>query len=106
MKESLFQSPEIDELHSLLNSKDNAPRRGYRRNVEIYELVCYVNNIIACYLSHNEKPIPVFIERAKIFLKEHGSAEWKEYCELVGKYLATLENHLSKHGVDINVENQ
>lgn len=51
-----------------LNSKSFVPGRGFRRNVTLYELVCYINNIVACYVSKNAEPIPVFIACTKAYI--------------------------------------
>lgn len=47
----LFQSDEIWKVIESINSEEFSPKLGFRRNKSIYELVCYVNNIIGCYLS-------------------------------------------------------
>ena len=101
MSNKAFQSIELDEWHRKLNSKEHAPARGYRRNVTVYKLVCYVNNIIGCYLSHNDHPITVFIGRAKQFMHDNPAEEqWLEYYEMVNQYLNSLEGHLVENGID------
>jgi hypothetical protein len=63
----------IDSFHQNLNHRDSVPERCYRRNNMHYRLVCYVNNIIALYLSSYFDAIPIFINRAfkeLIFLKK------------------------------------
>ena len=83
MDEKLFESEEINAWHKKLNSKEHSPRRGYRRNVRVYILVCYVNNIIGCFLSHNEGPIPVFLGRARKHMTDFpDSGEWHEHYKM------------------------
>lgn len=97
----LFESDEIKQLQGVLNSKELAPRLGFRRDAVVYPLVCYVNNITGCYLSKNIEPIPLFIERARIHMQEIPAIdEWFEYYGLVAKYLDLVENHLKDFGVD------
>jgi hypothetical protein len=64
----------IDSFHQKLNRRDSLPEGCYRRNNMHYRLVCYVNNIIALYLSSEFNGIPIFINRAFkeiIFLKRY-----------------------------------
>lgn len=97
----LFESEEISSLQVLLNSKEFAPSRGYRRNVTVYTLVCYVNNITGCYISRNEEPIPIFIGRARDHMRDFpADEEWDRYYDLVSKYLDQIESHLNNYGID------
>lgn len=99
---SLFASRKIDGMHEQLNSKSFAPSRGFRRNVAVYELVCYINNIVACYVSKNIEPIPVFIARAKRYIANaKHSEEWQTYYEYVSLYLNEVENHLVENGINV-----
>jgi hypothetical protein len=52
-------------LRKKLNSPDILPPRAYRRNVPIYELVCYVNCFIGCRMSDNHEDAQIFRDRAK-----------------------------------------
>lgn len=100
---ALFESEKVRNIQALLNSKKIAPSRGYRRNVSVYSLVCYVNNITGCYLSRNEEPIPIFIGRARQHMVDFPAGnEWEGYYELVSSYLDLLESHLKRHGIDTN----
>ncbi len=102
MDKKLFDSEEINDWHKKLNSKECLPQRGYRRNAGGYALICYVNNIMGCYLSCNEGPIPVFIGRARQHMTDYqDNEEWHEYYEMVKKYLHTVETYFAKHGVDM-----
>ena len=103
MIEQLFESKELDVLHQKLNAPANIPPRGFMRNVVIYELVCYVNNIIGCYVSRNVEPIPIFIERSHIFVEKNSKdcTDYKEYIDLVLNYLELLEAHLKQYGVKL-----
>lgn len=94
---------DIDLWHKKLNSEKNAPSMGYRRNVVVYKLVCHVNNIIGCYLSNNFKPIPIFIERARIHIEENAKeTKWREYHKMVLSYLRDIELYLIQN----NLSNQ
>ena len=103
MNKELFHSEELDSWHKEMNAEENIPHRGFRRNVVIYELVCYVNNIIACYLSENVTPIPIFIERSHIFIKEQSKnyTDCEKYLNKVNLYLKVLENHLKNNGIEL-----
>lgn len=99
----MYKSDVIDELQKKLNSQEFVPARGYRRNVTIYSLVSYINNITGCYLSENSKPIVVFIDRARNHMTEYPpTEEWREYYEMARSYLDMVENHLRENGIDIN----
>ncbi len=101
MNSKIFDSIEIENYHRKLNSVSNSPQYAYRRNARVYDLVCYVNNIIGCFLSHNERPIPVFINRARKHMTEFPkNEELTEYYDLVTNYLNEVEKHLHFHGVD------
>lgn len=90
-----FESSLIAELQDKLNSKEFAPRRGYRRDVHVYELVSYVNNITGCYLSRNADPIPVFIERARGYMEDNQATnDLLAYYDLVSKYLSAVERQI------------
>ncbi len=82
----------IELLQKKLNARENVPRLGYRRNVSVYELVCYLNNITGCYISKNFGPIPVFIERARNYINENEAEELMEYYNLASEYLNTIED--------------
>lgn len=98
---TLFHSRKIELMHEQLNSKALVPGRSYRRNVVVYELLCYVNNIVACYVAKNEEPIPIFIGRARTYLASaKPSEEWSGYYAYVEQYLNEMEMHLIDHGVD------
>ena len=99
---TLFTSSKIDGMHEQLNSKGFAPIRGFRRNVTVYELVCYINNIVACYVSKNAEPIPVFIGRAKAYIASaKPNEEWQVYYEYVSHYLNEVESHLIENGISV-----
>lgn len=95
----LFESKDINELQTLLNSKEYTPPRAYRRNVRVYTLVCYVNNITGCYLSKNAEPIPLFIERAKQHMQNFlPNDNEKLFYQIVSNYLNLVETHLYTQG--------
>jgi len=86
----------IDSFHQNLNHRDIVPERCYRRNNMHYRLVCYVNNIIALYLSSEFNVIPIFINRAFkeiIFLKKilkENKRKIPPYCNFVLEYLKLM----------------
>jgi hypothetical protein len=92
----------IEALQRELNAKQRVPCRAYRRNVSVYELVCYVNNITGCFLSNNINPIPVFIKRAKEYMEENQKAELKDYFILVTEYLTAIEEHIDRRKTEKN----
>jgi len=96
----LFESDDLARFIKLLNTEDLAPKDGFRRNKSIYELVCYVNNIIGCYMSQRVDPIPIFISRIRIYLDESTiGPEDEEYCMQAREFVGVLENHLESNGV-------
>jgi hypothetical protein len=100
MNDKKFESEKIEAWHKKLNSKELRPDIRYRRNAGVYPLVCYVNNIVSLYLSHNEDPIPVFIGRARKHMKKYPDTEnCFEYYKMVTNYLDEIENHLKNHGM-------
>ena len=86
----------IDRFHQKLNHKDSVPEGCYRRNNMHYRLVCYVNNIIALYLSSEFNGIPIFINRAFkeiVFLKKilkENKREIPPYYNFVLEYLKLM----------------
>ncbi len=89
---------ELEDIQKALNSKEFSPRKGYRRDVAIYELVCYVNNITGCYLSSNLEPIKIFIDRAKIYIEDNKNDKINsDYFNLVSKYLKLMEEKLEQN---------
>jgi len=90
--------PELERIQKALNSKELSPRKGYRRDVAVYELVCYVNNITGCYLSGNLEPIRVFINRARVYIEDNEKDEInRNYFLLVTRYLESMEEYLENN---------
>ncbi len=86
-------------LEVKLNDENIVNAKWYRRNSIAYPLVCYVNNIIALRLSGNKECIPVFIMRARKFIKSNYSASLNEvYIAYVTKYLDQLETTMDVKG--------
>jgi len=99
----LFESEKLDEWYRKLNSEECEAPRGYRRDVVVYELVCYVNNIIGCYLGRNIKPILRFIERSRLYMERVPPKEnLEKYYTMVDNYLTDLEHHLKSNGVNLD----
>jgi hypothetical protein len=86
----------LKEFHAFLNSPSLVPEQYYRRNKVSYALVCYVNNIIALFLSKNYEVIPVFISRAAAHMAENPPSEGSAaYYKLVENYLAQMSFFVS-----------
>jgi hypothetical protein len=71
-----------------LNSADYLPREAYRRNHEVYELVCYVNCLIGCRISGNTEGEELFKSRVKQYMDNHPpTGEVKKYYDAVSMYV-------------------
>ncbi len=100
MTKSLFESSALDRWHRVLHAKENVPPMGFRRNVSIYALVSYVNNIIGCYIGHNAEPIVLLMQRGKKHMSNNPpSEEWRRYYEMASEYFEAMEQHLRANGV-------
>jgi hypothetical protein len=72
-----------------LNSQDYLPAGAYRRNHEMYELVCYVNCLIGCRISANAEGESVFQSRIKRYMDQHPpTAKNQKYYGLVSSLIA------------------
>lgn len=72
-----------------LNSPDYLPPGAYRRNHEMYELICYVNCLIGCRMSGNSEGEGMFEKRIKEYMDGHQpSPEMEEYYNIVSSYVA------------------
>lgn len=95
------QEKKVEVWHQRLNADGEVPPRWYRRNAVEYELICYINNIIGCYLAHNYKAIPLFIQRCKGFLNRYTVKEEDTHCfEHISEYLLDLESLMKLHVPD------
>ena len=63
---------------------------AFRRNVPVYELVSYVNHIVACYVCGNFDPINIFIDRARNYI-EKNPVEDKDYYSKLECYFKDME---------------
>jgi hypothetical protein len=74
----------MDSLLLKLNSAEYLPASAFRRNHQIYELVCYVNNLIACKLSENHDGLSLFKSRILEYTSCHPPApDSEKYYELI-----------------------
>jgi len=87
----------ISTLQAQLNEPSNLPEKAFRRNVAVYELVCYVNIITGCMLSKNWAPIPIFIERCQHYMSENRETTGSVYYSLVKEYLGVVEKYIQSH---------
>lgn len=91
MSKGSEKSAKIHHLQVMLNKPGNLPRKAYRRDFGIYELVCCVNNITACYISENYDPIEILAQRAKEYIDRNDSPENGRYYAIVLEYLKELD---------------
>ena len=84
-------SAELSRLHSILNSEEVVPGTAYRRNMAIYELVCYVNCLIGCVESDRRHVMPAFIRRSRVFMDMHPSPTYERYYSVVRSYLTEVQ---------------
>jgi hypothetical protein len=81
----------LKRFHALLNDPSLVPEQAYRRNMAIYPLVCYINNIIGLFLSKNYEVIPIFVGRALRHIEEYPSSPTSApYYQLVSQYLKQI----------------
>ena len=85
---------QIEHLQNTLNTHALLPDKALRRNSVLYELVCYVNNVIALNLSENHRPIGTFIERAETFMSENEGA-CPDYYQKVDEYFSLLKRAIN-----------
>lgn len=90
MSKGTDKSARIHRLQVMLNKPDNLPKKAYRRDFGIYELVCCVNNITACYISENYGPIEILSQRAKEYIDRDSCSENREYYDIVLEYLKEI----------------
>jgi len=82
----------MNEILKKLNSPEYLPQIAYRRNHNLYELVCYVNCLIGCRLSGNAEGQDVFKNRIKQYMDDHPPAEmFEKYYNVVSAYLINSE---------------
>jgi len=84
----------ISILQAKLNEPSNLPEKAFRRDVSVYELVCYVNIITGCMLSENWGPIPIFIERSQLYMAANRETTGSVYYSLVKEYLDAVEKYI------------
>jgi len=97
----------IGQFHRCLNSSAYVPAKAYRRNSNIYPLVCYVNNIIGALLSENYEVVPVFVARAAEHMaKVPPCEETAGYCALVSGYLAQVVHHVQRASSHVEFDSE
>jgi hypothetical protein len=90
---------QIDALQRQLNAAAIVDARWYRRNMTQYELLCYVNTLVALYVARNWEPVPLFIERATTYLDGAAAVHLSAaYVALVRHYLAALAEYVAVVG--------
>lgn len=72
-----------------LNAPEFLPPGAYRRNHEMYELICYVNCLIGCRLSGNSEGESVFKKRIQEYMDRHPpTGRVEKYYKIVSSYVA------------------
>ena len=91
---------EIEKYHQKLNSEEIIDGTYYRRNKAVYELVSYINHIVACYYSKNYHSMATFLCRAKKFISKYDGYPietsyrniLKDYLELIESFIMSLND--------------
>jgi hypothetical protein len=84
-------TPEIEALHRALNAAEHVEPGWYERSHIAYELVCYVNNILALVLAGNAERIPVLLDRAWGYLNRDDKAQLNDaYRAVLTDYLRAV----------------
>lgn len=91
---------EIEKYHQQLNSPVLIDGSYYSSNRDAFELMTYINHVIACYYAKNFLAMTVFLCRAKKFLdvgdtssiRSEYLAMAKQYLDLVQLYIFGLED--------------
>jgi hypothetical protein len=95
----------MQQFHRCLNNTACVPAKAYRRNSNLYPLVCYVNNLTGAVLSENYEVIPVFVARAAEHIAQvPPSEEASSYYALVTSYLAQVVHHLQCAGSPVEFD--
>jgi len=95
----------MQQFHRCLNSHAYVPAKAYRRNSNLYPLVCYVNNLIGAVLSENHEVTPVFVARAGEHMAQvPPSQEAAAYYALVSSYLAQVVHHVRCAGSEVEFD--
>jgi hypothetical protein len=95
----------LQQFHRCLNSLAYVPAKAYRRNSNLYPLVCYVNNLVGATLSENHEVVPVLVARAAEHMTQvPPSEEAAAYYALVTSYLAQVVHHVQCTGSHVEFE--
>lgn len=85
---------DISYFHKRLNSPEFIPPYGYRRDKCNWELVSYVNTLVACVLSDNHKGVDLFIGRAKWYIENNPpNNETSDYYALAESYFEYIKTN-------------
>ncbi|MDR3377561.1 MAG: hypothetical protein P4M10_02665 [Verrucomicrobiae bacterium] len=95
-----IMTSELMRLQKILNREDVLPAVAYRRNVVIYELVCYINCLIGCVLSGRTDSMSAFIRRSGEFMDKHPAEGYERYYSAARGYLAEVK-HAFKVGEEL-----
>ncbi|SFZ74752.1 hypothetical protein [Chitinimonas taiwanensis] len=81
----------LKQFHAILNDTEVVPEQAYRMATTMFPLICFVNNIVALYLSKNYEVIPIFISRAHRHMVERPAPpNAVAYYALLAKYLRQM----------------
>ncbi len=82
----------IQQLQEKLNSPALLKSSWLQRTHVAYELVCYMNNLVALHSAGNADSIPLFVDRARGYLQREDAAVLSEqYRQLAKQYLNQME---------------
>jgi len=92
--------PASFDYHARLNSPEVIPGGWYRRNVSQYEILSYINHIIALQIAGNWDTAPLFVRRAAKFLaKPVAEHLTPEYRALAIEFLRAAATDLRREDV-------
>jgi len=78
----------MNDLITKLNSSHYLPQEAYRRNHELYELVCYVNCLPGCKLGWNLEGDALYTNRINEYITKHPPiGETAKYYDVVSSYV-------------------
>jgi len=86
---------EIEKYHQQLNSPVVIDGTYYSSNRHAFELMTYINHIIACYYAKNFSAMTAFLCRAKKLLDVgNTSSISSEYLAMVKQYLVCIQSYI------------
>ncbi len=85
----------IAEWHQTLNSEGTIPPGLYRRNTSEYQLICYINNVIGCFIAGNHSTASLFLYRARQHIERcPANSNLEGFYQEASAYLSDVESYL------------